>query len=318
MSLDIGSVRRTRSRRGVGGLALMLLLTGCTGSGDPPVPADASGGEQAPVVQSTPASDPSPTPPPETDLLGLLGLPPEGAEPSRPETGKLVMRFGAGNTFGCGGWCSWHVYADGRLVWRDDYGVPKTVDGITPAYLEQRLTPEGIGLLRAELLSSPRVRQRSGRWWAGPRWFSAEAFDGARISSVTWAGRGPRFGTPVQVFGDVGLAEFYTRMSHPESWLPASAWAEARIRAFVPSHYFVYSSDDDGIHPRALPPPADSLRPRRCQLVSTEEARELLENGLKATRSGPPDPTSLGYRYEGNRGVAFLSLDPALPHQTSC
>ena len=42
------------------------------------------------------------------------------------------------------------------------------------------------------------------------------------------------------------------------------------------------------------------------------------EDRLEPTRSGPPHPTSLDYRYERNRGVAWLSLEPALPHQTSC
>ena len=58
MSVGTGNVRRTHSRGAIAGIALMLLLAGCTELGDPPVPAEASGGEQTPLVQPT-GADPS-------------------------------------------------------------------------------------------------------------------------------------------------------------------------------------------------------------------------------------------------------------------
>jgi len=335
-----GKVRRLSSRGGIACLVLVLVLAGCTGSGDSPVPADASGGEPAPVVQPTGAGDGAvegsggtlATDPNESPALTLpeLGLPHTGAEPSRPEAGELVMRFGSGNMnspngmlFDCNA-CFWHVYADGRFISRGGPpgGPPATVDGMVTAYLEQRLTPEGIELLRAEILSSPMVRPRPGRWYTSYAWFSADAFDGDRAHSVTWSDTSfTKLGTEGADGSFTKFAEFYARMSQPGSWLPASAWADARIRAFVPSRYFVFGGEGP-IHPRALPSPADSLlRPRGCQLISAQEAHKLVtafEDGLEPTRVGAADPTSLGYRYPRNRGVGYIDLAPALPHETSC
>jgi len=318
MSDGTGSVARIRSRRGAMGLGLVLVFAGCTGSGDPSGTPVASDEAQAPVVQPTPASDPFPTPPGSV-RVGLIGLPPRGVEPSRPETGELLMRFGSGTTFGCGGWCSWPVYADGRFVWKDDYGVPETVDGIVPAYLERRLTPEGVELLRAEILSSPRMRQRQGRWWAAYRWFSAEAFDADRASSVTWkGGSGPPFGDSVQVFGEAGLAEFYTRISARSRGCPRP---HGMTLGSEPSSRRATSCTETSIRGRCRLPPT-----RCCDPVDASSSRWRrpaswwLRSKTASSRParGPPDPTSLEYRYERNRGVGYLSLDPALPQQTSC
>ena len=72
---------------------------------------------------------------------GIVGLPPVGATPSTPESGVLEMYY----------WInfprsrSW-VYADGRLI---RLGVPPR-----RGFLEQRLTREGVKLLRSEIVSA--------------------------------------------------------------------------------------------------------------------------------------------------------------------
>ncbi|MGA9161797.1 MAG: hypothetical protein WB297_13165 [Actinomycetota bacterium] len=63
------------------------------------------------------------------DQVGASVLPPEGASPSAPERGKLVA--GKEDIF---------VYADGRMIWGRE--------GL-PVWLEQRLTPEGVELVRS-------------------------------------------------------------------------------------------------------------------------------------------------------------------------
>ena len=68
---------------------------------------------------------------------GFNGLPPEGASPSEPLLGELVMTdSGTHPRFFV------NVYADGRLIWfRQDQGEYPN------AWIEQRLTPGGVNLL---------------------------------------------------------------------------------------------------------------------------------------------------------------------------
>ena len=85
--------------------------------------------------------------------MGNMGLPPEGATPSTPDNGELVVGLhgmtGHGET-------AIYVYADGRLISHRhrDVGPPGAATAISTGYLVQRLTPEGVELLRAEVLSS--------------------------------------------------------------------------------------------------------------------------------------------------------------------
>jgi len=309
-----GGVAKACSRQGVVGLtlALALVLAGCTGSDDRPGPPDASEAqsvsEEPPAIEiicDSPSALPSCAPLAPRGLASL-GFAPERAEPSRPEVGELIMRFRSLHLPGCV-YCAWHVYADGRFI-RDDGFVLAGFHGRDSAYFERRLTTEGIEVLRAEIMSSPYLRQRPGRrYYVAESWFEVEAYDGDRVSSVRW--HGDHFGAMRE--------EFHSRMLDPESWLPASAWADAAFDAFVPSRYFV----DGEVHPVALPPPADEvLRSRGCQLVSAEEARTLVAAfelaGLASSRD--PDLASIGYVYERKRGIAWLSVWPALPHEWNC
>jgi hypothetical protein len=68
-----------------------------------------------PTVPSASVS-PSLRYPPESERVGLVGLPPEGAVPSTPETGDLVAHLVQTRV----GWV--YVYADGRVIWGNDEG----------------------------------------------------------------------------------------------------------------------------------------------------------------------------------------------------
>lgn len=83
------------------------------------------------------------------EALGYAGLPPEGAEPSSPERGELVLRDS-----GIHPWCAIHVYADGRVISLHQIGAGTSNVPTTTGWLERRATPEGIDLLRSGLMPS--------------------------------------------------------------------------------------------------------------------------------------------------------------------
>jgi len=208
---------------------------------------------------------------------GFIGLPPVGATPSAPESGELVLRWQGnsethkrphwregGRVYGhyFGAW----VYADGRLIWWRDGQVPEGANELTSGYLEQRLTPEGLELLRSEVvglldhsrallepfpadagkmpLASPYrglslfVPEDYGSSW-GEVWVP----DGERFVRLQWRlidAKGHGFegtiATPKQLSA---LGRIDALLTDPTSVLPPSAWAVRKVRAYVPSHYAV-------------------------------------------------------------------------------
>jgi hypothetical protein len=77
--------------------------------------------------------------------VGFGGLPPEGATPSKPLRGELVMKDS-----GFGPLHYVNLYADGRLIWTRRVEIPGVSGGpIVTRWIEQRLTPEGVELLRS-------------------------------------------------------------------------------------------------------------------------------------------------------------------------
>lgn len=78
---------------------------------------------------------------------GLVGgLPPEGATPSKPLRGELVME-GSGSDLGYMYYVN--LYADGRLIWARHVQGGALPGNNLPRWIEQRLTPEGVELLRS-------------------------------------------------------------------------------------------------------------------------------------------------------------------------
>jgi hypothetical protein len=163
---------------------------------------------------------------------GFVALPPVGATPSAPESGELVIQYRDLDHAGSGwGW----VYADGRLITVS--AAPQAVSASRPAgsdvpeaanrwssgLLEQRLTPEGVELLRSEIVSTGLFEhhQPAGR------------LDIHNVIEVRIDDRLVR----VNANFPKRLRE---RLTDPASWLPASAWANRRIRAYVPSRYEIW------------------------------------------------------------------------------
>jgi hypothetical protein len=284
-----------------------------------------------------------PTVPPSPERVGVVGLPPEGATPSTPETGELVLSF-SGRFTATGGSRTW-VYADGRMIWHGEGNLPEGSNETTTGLLERRLSPEGVELLRSELLSTglfghdlSLVSER------GLGWGTIEIHDGDRLVRVEYVGdyqimQGPfqNEGTTIATAAqESALEQLDARLADPVSWLPASAWKDREIRAYVPSRYAVcYRGSQPPIERSRIlsllpQPAADLLRAKDttrfegrdplsityCSQVTTEEARALAD--ILAEEVALRGPYALGYwvAAPGSRpgsGV-HIGFEPTLPH----
>ena len=239
--LPIGGVERLRSLRdrkrrnqriaaGVVGISVFVASVWIVTSGGP---SDRSGtpGSSGPVVA-----------PDGPGKVGLVGLAPEGATPSSPSRGELVLSAFFAHSGGDPGRFHFNVYADGRLIWqRLGGGTGEYAIDYTTGWVEQRLTPEGVELLRSEALSTGLFDQ-DVHLVGGYIQYPGEVWvrNGDRLVRVTWSVIGPdnaateTAATPEQVNA---LKQLDARLADPASWLPATAWEDEQMRPFVPSRY---------------------------------------------------------------------------------
>ena len=262
---------------------------------------------------------------------GAMELPPEGATPSTPASGELVVSMWSRGRTGWDGWV--YVYADGRLIWQRRGPLPAT------GWLEQRLTPEGVELVQAEILStglfdpsqSPlasapdRPPPGSELGYAWPSYGDIQVRNGGRLVLVP--------GGP----GQAWMPEFdrlQQRVAELQSWLPSSAWEDREIRAYVPSRYaicpyrFPAPLGWSRILP-LLPPSAQELladaRPWRwddptsgstCFDVTTEEAHTVAEALDDARIRHSIHAAPLAYQFDAPDPIAgTIGIDfwPFLP-----
>jgi hypothetical protein len=175
--------------------------------------------ETPPVDQPTTSMVPTtPTVPPSQLPEGLYALPPEGADPSMPAAGELVAELPMP---------IW-VYEDGRVIsalWSGN-----DVPGDWTGFLEQRLTPEGVELVRAEVERTDPSQAYCRPGGPGGYGFS----DGGR-EVCAHATRG-------------GWESVYPRLYElprgAPSWLPATAWADPDPKPYVPSSYVIQLTVD--------------------------------------------------------------------------
>ena len=241
---------------------------------------------------------------------GFVGLPPVGATPSAPESGELVIRYwiDTDGPKGTGEARAW-VYADGRLI------------TLRRGFLEQRLTSEGVELLRSEIVSAglEHYQPAPGPW----------------IHNVIDV----RIGDRLAGYHANFPARLRERLADPASWLPASAWEDRQIRAYVASSYSVKYHARPKTLERSrilslLPAPAeDMLRSKDAEVeygqlgspgfppllpittyssnLTTEEARALAQAlddaGLKRGRR----LGKLAYSFE----IPGTSVDPPRPQK---
>lgn len=328
--------RRRRNQRitaGVAAIAVFLAAIWLVTTGGPldrtqNQPGDPGPSETGPMVGA------------DFEGVGFIGLPPEGAMPSTPVRGELVLRFmflqGRGDPGRFGG----GVYEDGRLIWWR-LGPPENPNGSGQrSHLERRLTPEDVELLRAEALSSGLFDRDRNLWSAnGLHGGEIEFSNGDRLVRVTWgdccsaevAGAARVTPTPEQASA---LRRFNTQLN-------ALAWEEGEIRAYVASRYTLCleTSEDAGTDRLlgSLPQEAEDLvrswdlRYRTfadpdpdlpyytsCSAITTERARALGqtlgEAGVSEDAFG--DEVLYHVRSPGPEGTdVVVAFYPLLPHE---
>jgi hypothetical protein len=285
---------------------------------------------------------------------GFVGLPPEGATPSAPVSGQLVARL-VGRSTTHGSLAQISLYADGRLIWARHDDLPEGANPFVTGLLEQHLTPAGVEQLRSEILSTGLfdhdVALASSRFV----WGEVDARVADRLVHVEWnrrdtAGADPNSATWVTATPEQerGLERLDALLTHPAQGLPASAWADIGVRAYVPSTFAVCwegwpAEVSDPQHDPSrilslLPPAARDVlagkettrhagkrgwaggpyypSARDCANVATAEASSLAQT-LDAAGIARTDPAAgLEYSFElpgPSRETAQITFEPLLP-----
>ena len=220
------------------------------------------------------------------------------------------------------------VYADGRLIRLGALRDNGTPSAKSIGFVEQRLTREGVKLVRSEIVSAggfghAQPPPGSKSLHAGPL---IQVRKDDRLVPLRWAS---------------DLERLNARLYDLESWLPASAWKQRKVRAYVPSRFEVCAavsvSDNPGRHVQpmrparivALLPEAaqNVLRGRDwnthessggCFAVTTNEARSLAK---ALDGAGPAKKGRLRYGFDapGPSRQVWIGFSPYLPHgETTC
>ena len=268
---------------------------------------------------------------------GFVGLPPQGAAPSTPQKGELVLSYDgrpSSPVMTRPHHRVW-VYADGRLIWdREAIYRPFHANKHTTGLLEQRLTPKGIGLLQSEALSTGLFdRDRALTSDHQFLWGYIRARNGDRLILVEWHHLNPgdppyppRFRDPTERQVKT-LDRLTARLATPETWLPGGAWADRKIKAYVPRRYAVCLESADEQPSRVfalLPGPAKNrLRTKRlaagdCYHVPTEGARAIAK---ALDDAGLDRQKTFSLAYEVTRPFrtsriteGYVKFLPILPH----
>ena len=171
----------------------------------------------------------------------FVGLPPVGATPSAPESGELVIQYRLDTEdleHPHGGW-GW-VYADGRLI------TARARQAVTATRANSDLPEAANRWSSGSSSSASRPRASSS---CGPRSSrqgsssTTSLLAGSSIHNVIQVRIGDRL-VRAEAKGAADADEFpkrlRERLADPASWLPASAWADRRIRAYVASRYEIW------------------------------------------------------------------------------
>jgi hypothetical protein len=230
------------------------------------------------------SAGPVPTVPSASKRVGFVGLPPKGAPPSTPRRGELVA-FWWGHAAGDWGKSRFWVFADGRLISLREADIPEGANPRFTGFLEQRMTPEGVELLRSEVAANSVVTRDVT----------------SQLPKRAWADRTIRAYVPSRY----AICDDGTAREHERLWSLLPARAKDVLRG----------NEMD---------PARSTEPiERCWDVTTSEARALdaALAGAKFERDQREKSVRLSYvptrwdPVDPDRGPAFLSFEPILPHR---
>ena len=272
-------------------------------------------------------------PSPSTERVGFVGLPPEGAQPSTPPSGGLVIIFHGYGPPPEGVQVDLYVYADGTMIWQKwsyrpvsngpvPVGVPEGASEFSTGYLQQRLTTEGVELLRSRILSTGLFEHNlvlGSRILHPP--LTTGVRNGDRVVFVSaYPAAGPDFAKerPAQTRA---LRRLEALLADPAAWLPTSAWADREIRAYVASRYS--GGFDRGVpSPSELPPQAAELLFGRddCTPFTIEEVRTISKalEGAGIPASVTPDGQLAFEIGPGTgRGGSYLHFWPFLPDRAA-
>ena len=258
----------------------------------------------APLIASTVAacggggatsSGPAPTIPDAAKRVGFIGLPPKGAQPSTPPRGRLVAFWWASAPGDWGKGRFW-LFADGRLISLREADIPEGANPRSTGFLEQRITPEGVGILRSAVVGSnpPRLT------WAVT----------SELPKRAWADRTLRAYVPwtYAVCSDEGDAGALGH--HPQTRGLRRLWSLLPARA------------KDVLRGNEM----DAARSREpiehCWDLTTKEARALAValDDDKFERSQQAHAFSLAYESKRSDpadpelAVVYISFEPILPH----
>jgi hypothetical protein len=229
---------------------------------------------------------------------GFVGLPAEGATPSAPATADLVLRFVGRSTTDDRLTQVW-VFADGRLIWARPGFLAEGANGFTTGLLEQHLTPAGVEQLRSEVLSTGLFDHDLELSTTRFIWGEITARVDDRLVKVEWANSDPYSIDPGAADRTPATAEQYPALErldsllpYPGPRLPASAWEDKAIRAYVPSYFAVCYTGlpVDVSAPQSDPSIILSLLPARAQEIIGGRAQTRME-GQRGLTGGPYFPT---------------------------
>ena len=151
----------------------------------------------------------------------FVDLPPDGAPPSAPAAGELVVEYPTENVR------AW-LYGDGRLITMRMYGTFNEHGWPNSGFLEQRLTPSGVEMIRSYVaahVSEPVEETRP----ANERGRDVRVRVGDKLYR-----RSGTYGPPYWRCNWGGCEKYITDLN---SVLPASAWVNKEYRQYVPTRY---------------------------------------------------------------------------------
>ena len=241
------------------------------------------------------SAGPAPTIPDAAKRVGFIGLPPSGAQPSTPQRSELVAEWWA-SVPGDWGKSKFWLFADGRLISLREADIPEGANPRSTGFLEQRITPEGVEILRSAVVGSnpPRVTRDVT----------------SELPKRAWADRTLRAYVPSR------YAVCYDRGDGGALGHRQQAWDRERVWPLLPARA------KNVLHGHEM----DAARSREpiehCWDVTTREARALDDalDDARFERDQRVKSYALSYvpkrwdPMDPERGPAAISFEPMLPN----